>query len=115
MAVPAKLETLNRWENWIRSRWEDNRSNKSYHLGPDGELAVIGLGVGGEAGEIQEYVKKHIRDGKVLTNNDNFLWELGDELHYLTRLGQVFGYSLEQIMEANIDKLTRRDNGEKVG
>jgi NTP pyrophosphatase (non-canonical NTP hydrolase) len=95
------------FEKWVRDRWSHNSR------GEERDLTIMGLGIGGEAGEVQELLKKHIRDGKVL--DQNLLLELGDVLHYLTRIGQKFGFSLTQIMLANMDKLERRDKGEKVG
>jgi NTP pyrophosphatase (non-canonical NTP hydrolase) len=75
---------------------------------PMRSLAVMALGIGGEAGEVQELIKKHLRDGKDPCKDDNLLLELGDVLYYVTRLGMEFGYSLDQIMEANLDKLYKR-------
>ena len=49
-----------------------------------------------------------MRDSKVI--DEPLLLELGDVLHYLTRIGQKFGMTLEQIMAANMDKLDKRHN-----
>nr|WP_256489658.1 MazG nucleotide pyrophosphohydrolase domain-containing protein [Dyella lutea] len=66
----------------------------------------MSVGLGGEAGEVQELLKKHVRDGREI--HDDLLLELGDVLHYLTRIAAQFGMTLEQIMLANREKIERR-------
>lgn len=70
-------------------------------------LAVMALGIGGEAGEVQELIKKRLRDNKP-NIEPALLLELGDVLYYVTRIGQEYGFTLDQIMEANLDKLYNR-------
>lgn len=69
-------------------------------------LFIMTVGLAGESGEVCELLKKHIRDGKEI--KEDLILELGDVLHYLTRIGQEFDMSLEDIMEANILKLRER-------
>lgn len=103
---------LSDYQRWIRERWQRQGIN---HPRPRVErLAIIALGLGGEAGEVQEHVKKHLRDGRKLIGNDEFLAELGDCLHYLTKLGQEFGYSLEDMATFNVAKLEKR-HADKYG
>lgn len=66
----------------------------------------MSTGLGGETGEVLEVLKKRIRD-KDLDDNKLVL-ELGDVLYYLTRISAHFGYSLEDIMYANTNKLIKR-------
>lgn len=75
------------------------------------------LGLAGEAGEVIEHVKKYARgDYDIENKKREILLEMGDVLWYLTRLANDFGFSLEQIIEANVDKLIdRRKNGKVVG
>ena len=70
------------------------------------KLAIAGLGLGGEAGETQEHIKKFLRDGRPLGNA--FLLEAGDTLHYLTYLLGRAGYTLADAMAANVEKLDKR-------
>jgi NTP pyrophosphatase (non-canonical NTP hydrolase) len=70
------------------------------------------LGLTGEAGEIAEKVKKWIRDGggEVITEDrrEAILKELGDPLWYITAIAADLGYTLQDVVDANVDKLTSR-------
>jgi len=88
------------FQDYVRKNWNDT---------PDGglrDLYIMSTGLGGETGEVLELLKKHVRNDRVI--NTELLLELGDVLHYLTRIAQHFGMSLEQIMEANMMKLDAR-------
>src|SRR5688572_13508257 len=69
------------------------------------------LGINGEAGEIAEKIKKIIRDkGGDISQDDKeeLAKEIGDVLWYLAVFAQDLGYSLEDIAQANLDKLQSR-------
>lgn len=70
------------------------------------ELSYLAMGLGGESGEVLEKTKKYLRDGKF--NREDVAKELGDVLWYLTRYANAISYSLEDIAQMNIDKLTSR-------
>ena len=70
------------------------------------------LGLCGEAGEVAEKVKKNIRDGKSL---DGVRFELGDVLWYVAVLADDLGVTLEEIAQANVDKLKWRKYRGKIG
>lgn len=65
------------------------------------------IGLAGEVGEVLEVVKKSLYHGHVL-NRDSLKKELGDSMWYLARLAAVYGFSLEDIAIANIEKLNER-------
>ena len=65
------------------------------------------LGVGTEAGELQDAVKRVIAYGKPL-DAVNIKEEIGDVLWYLARLCALTNVTLEQCMETNIAKLKAR-------
>lgn len=65
------------------------------------------LGLAGEAGEVLEPIKKAIFQRKLLKLDDVKL-ELGDTLYYLTMIAEELGFTLEEVMQANIDKLNIR-------
>ena len=75
------------------------------------------LGLGGEAGEVMNKVKKIFRDdGGKLTKERALAIaeELGDVAWYLTVLSHEIGYELGDIMEMNISKLHSRKQRGKI-
>jgi NTP pyrophosphatase (non-canonical NTP hydrolase) len=67
------------------------------------------LGLVGEAGEVAQVVKRAIRDGTPQSELEaKMLLELGDCLWYLAEASSAFGWSLEAVARANIDKLASR-------
>jgi NTP pyrophosphatase (non-canonical NTP hydrolase) len=72
-------------------------------------LAYLALGLGGEAGEIQNKLKKVLRgDYSADTIKDDLGAELGDVLWYLAVLAETLGLDLGSIAQANLDKLASR-------
>jgi len=69
-------------------------------------LYYVAMGLAGEAGEVANKVKKHIRDGVI--NYDDVAGELGDVLWYVSQMASELGYDLSTIAENNIDKLYSR-------
>jgi len=77
----------------------------------DISVAYLLLGLGGEAGELQNKYKKILRDESGLLTEEAVLEmrkEIGDVLWYLDRLAESLGSSLEQEARHNIAKLTDR-------
>lgn len=74
--------------------------------GHDMEIYYLSLGITSEAGEIAGKVKKFIRDGRL--DPGAIAYELGDVAWYLARLADAMGYTFEQILEINYNKLTKR-------
>ena len=69
------------------------------------------LGLCGEAGEVAEKVKKYMTDGKSL---DGVGLELGDVLWYISALADDLGVTLEEVAQANVDKLKSRMERNKI-
>ncbi|HYB24348.1 MAG TPA: nucleoside triphosphate pyrophosphohydrolase family protein, partial [Solirubrobacteraceae bacterium] len=71
-------------------------------------LAYPALGLAGEAGEVAEHAKKAIRDdGGVVTEERRVAMakELGDVLWYVSQLATELELDLDEIAQANLDKL----------
>lgn len=74
-------------------------------------LAYPALGLAGEAGEVAEHAKKAIRDdGGEVTDERRAAMakELGDVLWYVSQLATELGLDLDEIAQANLDKLLSR-------
>lgn len=69
------------------------------------------LGLCGEAGEVAEKVKKVIRDNGgefKLSKKEEIKFEIGDCLWYISVLANDLGFTLQEVAEANIEKLESR-------
>lgn len=69
------------------------------------------IGLAGETGEVMEWLKKSVYRGDTRFDENHLLLELGDVLHYVSRIGQVYGWTIKDIMAANVNKLEKRVNG----
>ncbi len=85
-----------------------NEFVKSMKVYPEKHAIVYPtLGLVGEAGEISEKVKKWLRGDKEL-DKEAILSELGDPLWYITSLADDLGFTLQDVIDANVKKLTSR-------
>lgn len=71
------------------------------------DLAIFGLGLTGEAGEVADIIKKELGHGHQ-RDAARVAKELGDVLWYIAALADEYGYSLATIATMNIDKLKAR-------
>lgn len=104
------------YETFVDGQWERRRLPEVEAMPEDMQrlrnLYIMTCGIGGEAGEVQELLKKHVRDGVLDTNK--LIKELGDVLYYLTRIASFFGSNLRTVMATNKAKLLDRNiNGKK--
>ena len=67
------------------------------------EKEYLMIGLMNEAGEVGGAYKKEIRDR--VDNKDLIIDEMGDVLWYLTRLCDVYGVKVSELMVNNMDKL----------
>ncbi len=65
------------------------------------------MGLNGEAGEAIDILKKHLFQGHDL-DREHLAKELGDVAWYLAVSADALGYSLEKVMQMNLDKLRAR-------
>ena len=76
------------------------------------------LGLTGEAGEVADKVKKVIRDRGGVFDADTreaIKLELGDVLWYVAQLASELGYDLNEVAEANLQKLSSRAARGRIG
>ena len=66
----------------------------------DQALEYLALGLNGEAGEVAEKVKKHIRDGEEI--DEEFAKELGDVMWYLARLIDELDSDMSKVARSNL-------------
>ena len=75
----------------------------------DKSLMYLTLGVCGEAGEIAEKVKKHIRDNTSSQQlRESLILEIGDVMWYLANLADAIHVDMSWILIENIEKIQSR-------
>jgi NTP pyrophosphatase (non-canonical NTP hydrolase) len=75
------------------------------------------LGLNGEAGEVADKLKKVIRDDKSIISDgkrEEIKKELGDVLWYVAQLATELDLSLDEIAQANLEKLFSRMERDKL-
>jgi len=77
-------------------------------------IYYMALGLTGEAGEIANKIKKVMRDGAPL-NQQDIEKELGDVLWYVAGLCTVLGISLDEVARINLEKLADRKRRGVIG
>jgi NTP pyrophosphatase (non-canonical NTP hydrolase) len=73
-------------------------------------LLTAGVGINAEGGEFLEIIKKMVFQGKPWNadNREHLIIELGDIMWYVAQATQALGISMEQVLDGNIRKLSRR-------
>jgi NTP pyrophosphatase (non-canonical NTP hydrolase) len=78
---------------------------------PQHRITYPALGLAGETGEVVEHVKKMLRDGAGVMDDERrekLKKEIGDVLWYVANLAADLDLSLNEIAETNIAKLKSR-------
>lgn len=74
----------------------------------DDDLVLNGvLGLAGESGEVADHMKKHMFQGHEF-DKKHVAKELGDICWYIAIAAKGLGYTLEEIMQMNVEKLSAR-------
>ena len=87
-------------------------------------ISYLSFGLVAEVGEVADKIAKAVRRGEISINNDeiiikrgsgeelaqNITDELGDVLWFVAMMARRLGFSLEEIMRRNLDKLADRQN-----
>lgn len=77
------------------------------YVGCNGALINGGLGLCGESRECADIVKKHLFQGHNL-DTDRLIEELGDVAWYIATTAASQGYTLEYVLQNNVEKLRKR-------
>lgn len=97
------MNELKRYEEFVLAAWLGADDLPAQNLR---DLFICSTGLPGETGEVCEKLKKYVRDGTL--DKDALCRELGDVLYYLTAISLVFGITLEEVVQGNMDKLVDR-------
>ena len=73
-------------------------------------LLTAGVGINAEGGEFLEIIKKMVFQGKPWNedNREHLIIELGDVMWYVAQATQALGVSMEEVLDRNITKLSKR-------
>ncbi len=73
-------------------------------------LLTSGVGINAEGGEFLEIIKKMVFQGKPWNedNREHLIIELGDIMWYVAQATQALGISMEEVLDTNIRKLSKR-------
>lgn len=75
------------------------------------------LGLSDESGEVLGKFKKLLRDKQGIVSAEDkkeIMKELGDVLWYVNSVAHLLGYTLDEVAQANIDKLASRQQRGKL-
>lgn len=86
---------------------EDESKGRDARYTEHRELIHSCLGLAGEAGEVVDLIKKSVSYGTPIYTG-HLLEECGDTLHYLARILDYWGFTLEDAKKHNLDKLHKR-------
>lgn len=93
---------------------DDYPYNEHEHLHFLYPVLALAEEAGEVAGKVAKYVRKKDTDYDLLRQNVGL--ELGDVMYQLSECARQFGYSLSDIAEMNVNKLTdRRERGVLIG
>lgn len=93
---------INEYQEWAKAKM-----NGIYNS--DKSLLVAGLGLTGEAGEVANDIKKlYYGRFTVEETREKLLLELGDCLWYMAAVATNQGFTLDDVVDANIVKLEDR-------
>ena len=74
-------------------------------------IAMLVMGLSGEAGEVLDTFKKYLYHGHSEPDIEKIQEELGDILWYVARLADMYSLRLGEVAQANIEKLVERYPG----
>ncbi len=100
---------ITEYQRWAVKGWSNRRpvNDKGQRYYTMRDRFIMTAGLPGETGEVLEHLKKAVRDGKVIDKKELTL-ELGDVLYYLLIIADANGIPAQEVIDANVKKLTKR-------
>ncbi|MBT7241515.1 MAG: nucleoside triphosphate pyrophosphohydrolase family protein [Candidatus Diapherotrites archaeon] len=91
---------LKKYQDFVNSITRDSYDDD------EKKISNFGLGIAGEAGDVASCIKKTIfhKNEQIEGVKEN----LGDTLWYIAAICNHYGWSLEEVFEGNISKLSKR-------
>jgi NTP pyrophosphatase (non-canonical NTP hydrolase) len=100
------VQFVDDYQKWALGKWFASEELQNKVGEPMATELIAAFGIGGEAGEFLEKVKKEHRGDGITP--DEQIKELGDILFYIAIYADAKGYTLSEVFEANIIKLDDR-------
>ena len=76
-------------------------------LSKEQQVSNMIFGSNGELGEVTDILKKHLYQGHRI-DKQHLAEEIGDTLFYIVNLCTIYNLDVEDILQANVDKLKKR-------
>lgn len=121
LTLRAELQPHLDYELFVADNWQHRRhSDRTRVVAREERTAehealrqnyIMSTGLAGETGEVLELLKKDVRDGSLDVRE--LAMELGDALHYLTKIAHHHGLTLSDLKRINQAKLLARRTGGK--
>ena len=100
----------------------EQQAHRTIANSPAENITYLGFGLMAEAGEVADKIAKGVRRGDIVINNNeiesfrgdafrltgDIADELGDVLWFVAMMARRLGFSLEEVMRRNLDKLADR-------
>lgn len=100
MSMPADLANIDQFQEWM--------FEKPLPTGKTlGRLPLLTIGLGGEAGEAIELLKKHLRDDTPI-DLPHLILELGDVMIVVSLIAKHFNVPMSKVLEASCGKIAGR-------
>ncbi len=96
-------------EEFLKKYQENCTKTAQFFENKKQEILSLGLGIAGEAGDVASCIKKtFIHDNDQTTGIKE---NVGDTMWYMAMICNYFGWSLEDVLNENIEKLKKRYPG----
>ena len=101
------METLNFMEDEKYQQFVEGLASPNSIKDFESRISTVGLGLGGEGGEIADYVKKVLFHGKDF-DPEVLKKELGDVMWYVAFACNTLGCTIQDVIDQNVEKLQAR-------